>query len=75
MKIVDTIMVCIDCLNYIEFGDEAEVDIAVKQAVEKLHDVGAPVPGCVNKEFSWSPCECCRSRLGGSRHEIAILGD
>lgn len=24
-------------------------------------------------EFSWSACDCCRSPLGGSRHEFAIL--
>lgn len=26
-------------------------------------------------EFSRSPCACCGTRLGGSRHEFAILGE
>lgn len=25
-------------------------------------------------EFSWRMCDCCYSRLGGSRHEFAVLG-
>lgn len=26
-------------------------------------------------EFSWRMCDCCNSRLGGSRHEFAVLGE
>lgn len=26
-------------------------------------------------EFSSSPCGCCGTRLAGSRHEFAVLGD
>jgi hypothetical protein len=26
-------------------------------------------------EFSWRECDCCRSRLGGSRERFAILGE
>jgi hypothetical protein len=25
-------------------------------------------------DFMWSACDCCRTRLGGSRHRFAILG-
>lgn len=25
-------------------------------------------------EFSWRPCGCCGSNLGGSRHRFAVLG-
>jgi len=24
--------------------------------------------------FSWRPCECCESTLGGSRHRFVVLG-
>lgn len=23
-------------------------------------------------EFSWSPCQCCRSHLGGNRYRLAV---
>jgi len=26
-------------------------------------------------EFTWSPCDCCGIKLGGSRHEFAVLGE
>jgi hypothetical protein len=26
------------------------------------------------EEFSWRPCGCCGSTLGGSRHMFAVLG-
>lgn len=26
-------------------------------------------------EFSWRPCHCCKSNLGGARYDFAILGD
>ncbi len=27
------------------------------------------------KEFCWSPCACCLSRLGGSRDRFSIIGE
>lgn len=32
-------------------------------------------PTADTDEFSWRPCDCCGSKLGGSRHRCAILGD
>lgn len=29
--------------------------------------------GCDGDEFSWSPCDCCGSKLGGARHMFAVL--
>jgi len=26
-------------------------------------------------EFSWRMCDCCRSRLGGTRHRFAVLAE
>lgn len=37
-----------------------------------------PHPGdefdCGEREFSWRPCDCCGSSLGGSRYRFVILG-
>lgn len=29
--------------------------------------------GADEQEFSWRPCACCRSSLGGSRHRFALI--
>jgi hypothetical protein len=26
-------------------------------------------------EFTWKPCDCCRTHLGGARHRFALLGN
>jgi len=32
-------------------------------------------PDIPQEFFSWEPCECCHSKLGGSRYEIKGIGD
>ena len=35
-------------------------------------DSGTRECGCETQEFSWSPCDGCGSRLGGSRHAFTL---
>lgn len=78
--------VCEDCLSEIANGDEREGEDAAERitlADSVEHDwmaVGFRLELDYNAEtgegvaeFSWSACDLCGSRLGGSRHRIAAL--
>lgn len=69
--------ICVDCLVWLANGDlpedrpELPQDIEIRwPARERWHLVPA---GGEDDEphFSWSPCECCGSQLGGDRHKAA----
>ena len=79
MRCIDNLHVCADCGAYIANGDfpdtvarAAEVITAVKK--ESVNN-GKWVLGddSGDREFSWSPCDCCGSKLGGYRFAAAIL--
>lgn len=78
MKLIrEGIWVCVDCLLVLVNGDDSGIEGSgrrqeVFDGVERLgpHIVGPNA----EHEFSWVPCACCKSRMGGSRHEMAQLG-
>lgn len=81
-RVVDEIMVCLDCYMAIAIGDISGIDdnkrvSAVNAAVSALSERGYPCAGDGENdhEFSWRACECCDCSLGGSRHQVVILGD
>lgn len=80
----DRFMVCTDCIMIIanddassfdyHYGDEAdERETDVREAINEVE--GHIVPGDEDKDqdFSWNPCHCCGSTLGGSRHHCTVL--
>ena len=78
MEYVD-ISACVDCLLYIANGDLPEHNENLDDDIEKLWPPKRWYI-CVgdddtenNAEFSWAQCDCCGSRLGGSRHELVAF--
>jgi hypothetical protein len=73
------LMACADCLFYVANGDGAEdVDLgALERRIQRTIGHPSGVLACgdwdQDEEFSWSQCECCGSRLGGSRHQLVML--
>jgi len=84
MKIIaDGLELCTDCLLAACNGDFSgiESDARVAEVEAGLASLGANLVPSFDSEsgegiakFSWSECDCCGSRLGGSRHTFAILG-
>lgn len=80
-------MVCHDCLFVALYGNEhwdvlisslgeevgtkryEEISHSLESLGESVH-AGDPEN---DETFSWSPCECCGSTLGGSRHELVDI--
>ncbi|HEX4173969.1 MAG TPA: hypothetical protein VHY82_15985 [Acetobacteraceae bacterium] len=68
---------CVDCLAFIANGDVPEdrpdlpEEIAEHMEAEDLPHIVYAADG--DDWFSWSPCECCGSRLGGNRNRLDVL--
>lgn len=67
-------LVCVDCLFGITYDDYTAIDddtraAEVRAAVSAFGDAS---PTGNEIDFSWTPCDCCRSRLGGSRHGFVV---
>jgi hypothetical protein len=74
-----TLMACTDCLMFIANGDEPE-DNGNQWSADNIARHWPPYQYNLccgdsdnDDDFSWQPCECCGSRLGGSRHEIVAI--
>ena len=65
---------CEDCTLYLATGDipEERPDLADDIAAQWPSD-GDLAIGTDTDEFSWWPCDCCGSRLGGSRTSFVVL--
>ena len=84
MKIIrDDIWVCDDCLFAIENGHtfSIESEERVAEVWKGVRRLGRHLSANWDSEtdegirdFSWSSCDCCGSRLGGERHRYAVLG-
>jgi hypothetical protein len=86
----DNLMVCVDCLMVIANGDYTGLDYHTTpnspdhgtMRAREIDDGLDSIKGYVcagdsenDNEFSWYPCHCCGSKLGGSRHHCVVLGD
>lgn len=84
MTVSAELEVCIDCfqgivnddftaLDYYHDSETAEKEEARIRAA--IHELGPNVVPRDSEpdEFSTSPCDCCGSRLAGSRHGVAVL--
>lgn len=78
MKLICTLMACQDCLTLVANGEPAdgrpglEAEIAAHLELEPLQHLICGESDH-DEEFSWQPCECCGSKLGGSRHQLALM--
>ncbi len=77
--LADDCSVCVDCLMVIANDDSRGIEDAarekvVRAAVYGRKDGGYWTAGNDELGFSWQPCDCCNSPLGGDRHAAAILG-
>lgn len=79
----DGILLCVDCLFAAVNGDVSGIEsdervLAVEAGLERLGPHLVPdFDSETNKgidEYSVRPCDCCGTKLHGSRHEFAILG-
>jgi hypothetical protein len=78
MQVTNLMMACQDCLLYVANGDEPD-DRDIEADIQDYlgHASGLICCGDTenDNEFSWRVCECCGSHLGGSRHELIVLGE
>lgn len=76
--IIDTLSACQDCLFYVANGDEPDDGRDIEADIQATlgHASGLLCCGDSDQddEFSWSSCQCCGSTLGGSRHQIIVMG-
>jgi hypothetical protein len=74
---VTKLMACQDCLFLVANGDlpDDRPDLDDEIAAHLGDDARWLCCGdsAADDEFSRSTCECCGSRLGGSRHELCIV--
>lgn len=77
MKTSTALMVCVDCIVMIANGNDDGMDEDRSEEVcAAIEALGGDVVCCgddSNDAFSWAPCDCCGSYLGGSRHAAVIL--
>jgi hypothetical protein len=84
ITIVGTVEVCECCMLAAVNGDVCDCgddhDRKVSAGLDRLtENRDQIVPGFNSEtgeginEFTWRPCECCRSHLGGGRHTMSIL--
>jgi len=78
----DDLWVCVDCMIVAVNGDYSGLtDERCEEVDAGLEGTGGYVVPNFDgsetddgiREFSWSPCHCCGSELGGSRHRMAVL--
>lgn len=82
-------MVCHDCLMIIANDDATGLDYylseevaaarerEIREAVAEIQREKGPVvvgDSDLDNEFSSSRCDCCGSKLAGSRHHCVIIG-
>lgn len=73
-----TLMACADCLMLVANGDLPEDDNGeLERGIANNLGDDTKWLCCgdsdADDEFSWSACECCGSKLGGSRHQLCIV--
>jgi len=69
MNTID-LMACVDCGFFVAYGEVEQPDPTWRAANFERGTAGLVVvngDSDRDHEFSWSPCDCCGSRLGGTR--------
>lgn len=74
------IWLCEECMFFEVNGELPEDDDRAKEIEEGLAKLGRVSSNFGSsedeedgyREFSWSPCDCCHTPLGGSRYRFAL---
>ena len=70
---------CFDCLLFVandeipDHNEDLSIDIEENWPSDQWYICVGSDDTENNTEFSWAPCDCCGSRLGGSRHELVAF--
>lgn len=81
-QVLDTIMVCEDCVQAIANDDYSGLDYhySEPESTQRMEAIQAGIAGLggyavIGDEagFSHRGCGCCGSNLGGNRHECSVL--
>jgi len=78
MHVKQKLLSCIDCVVYAANGEipperpDLLVDIRARLGADMAH---LCYDGEEQIDFSWRPCQCCGSPLGGSRETLAVLAE
>ncbi len=79
MEILETLMACDDCLMYVANDDIPDERPDLRRLIDAQLDMSTSKWLCVGDdaedEFSWRPCECCGSTLGGRRNQLILMGE
>ena len=71
----DNLWACEDCTMYLANSDVPEERPNLRAEIHGQwpHDADLVLGGDTD-EFSWKQCDCCGSRLGGSRTSFVVPG-
>lgn len=77
---MDELWICQDCFLLEETGELNDVsEVREEDVAEAIASLSGYLAanwdsetGEGINEFSWSTCDCCRSRLGGERHRYTL---
>jgi hypothetical protein len=78
VNVIAELMACTDCLMLVandEPSDDRpnlETEIAAHLELEPCQHIACG-DSDQDDEFSWRPCECCGSPLGGARSQLVLL--
>lgn len=59
---------CRNCCGHVGPDEDGDVCVYCNGTGKVDEDEGADI-----QDFSWAPCACCGSVLGGSRHRMALI--
>lgn len=73
----DDLCVCTDCYMFVCIGSVGDLDMVIEAALEAIGghmypDTNSETGDGID-EFSWRPCRCCHSKLGGARYRMIVL--
>ena len=81
--LIDQLWVCEDCLIYIAYADTSSFeycdaryqDVTEGEAHLAYYDYHTLSPDANEEpnEFSIAQCDCCQTRLAGSRHPVSAI--
>ena len=76
MRIKQSLLSCTDCVVYVANGEipESRPNLVTEIRTWLGADATRLAATCGDQiEFTWAPCECCGSTLGGSREEMVVF--
>jgi len=76
MHVKQKLLACVDCFSFADNGEipAERPDLEAEIRAQLGEDIAHLYPGYEEPiSFSWRPCQCCGSPLGGSRETLVVL--